>query len=203
MNQTAGGKDKMKLGRAGSVPNRFFSVNLKDMDSKVILWIIGLVIYFYIQSRKRKNQSEPDQQEEPPQPRPRPVSFEDLLREIQASREPAPPPPPPPVPQAEPEFIDYDDEKYREPTKDLEEESMASQPDAVSVQYEAGKSAAFQHTSLEESMTLEQTDMGYGKFRVYDKTETPAYVQVLAKEFQDKENLKKAFILKEILDRRF
>ena len=188
----------MKTEPAGRVPNRFFGLNLNDMDGKVILWIIGLVIYFYLQSRKRKAQASEEAPPEQTTTLP-PVSFEDLLREIQSSRNPKPAPPPPP---REP-VLDYDDEQYREEQVDLEEQAMVRQPAPAVAEYEAGKTAAFNRASLEETMTLEQTDVTFGKFRVYDKEEAPAYVRELAREFQDRENLKKAFILKEILDRKF
>ena len=194
----------MKTEPAGSVPNRFFGLNLNDMDGKVILWIIGLVIYFYLQSRKRKAQASEEAPPEPTTTLP-PVSFEDLLREIQASRNPQPSPKPAP-PRQEPEFeydFDYEDEKHREKQRDLEEEAMVNQAAPAVAEYEAAKTAAFNRASLEETMSLEQTDLTFGKFRVYDKEEKPAYVRELAREFQDRENLKKAFILKEILDRRF
>lgn len=169
------------------------------MDEKVIYWIVGLLIYYFIQSRKKSAGTEtPDTSESAPSsPPPRTISFEDLLREIEG-RKPAYEPEPERQ-QPEP-VMSYEEEVMQRPQPVLEQTNYTYQQEP---EFQKGLDEAFQRQSLEETMKLEQTPVQYARFKEYASDQRPAYAQVLAKEFEDRENLKKAFIMKEILDRRF
>lgn len=164
---------------------------------KVIIWIIGLLIYFYAQSRKAKKTEAPG--EEPkgqPQGSGRPISFEDLLREIQQSRKPEPARP------ASPEVVDYD-EDIREEAEPVEVVPARKRQEEVTAVYEAAKQAAFQRASLEDTVSLQEIPIAQGKFKGYEQESRPALATMIADDFKSPENLRKAFIMSEILNRRF
>lgn len=167
------------------------------MDEKLIYWIIGLVIYYFIQSRK-KTSLPPESPESPtPSPTYKPISFEDLLREIESgkpqSEEPRPAPADVPV-------VNYEEETRRKPEPVLERTDFVYQQESS---FEQGRQQAFGRASLEETLKRDDTTAPYTRFKEYETDTRPAYIQSIAKEFEDRENLKKAFIMKEILDRRF
>lgn len=175
------------------------------MEDNFWYWIIGLVIYFFLQ-KKKKDVSEPEGENSPdsaPLPQQgrtgRPVTFEDLLRDIQSKRAPEP------AREPEPEFDyeDFDDEPETVPPSQPLEQVEFQHKDSLYSSYEKARKDAFQHESLEETVKLEDTDVRYSRFKEYEKDERPAYVQELAREFADREKLRKAFILKEILDRKY
>lgn len=173
--------------------------------------MIVIVVTFLARNRK-KQQSEgtptfggDEPFNSPSQPTQKPVSFEDLLREIQASKPantPAPAPAKMPAPVKKAEYVDYDD--------DLEEEAVVERvdyrkrdQDRTFETYEKAKQAAFNRPSLEETMKITDTEVKFGQFKGYqqDNQVVPAHEYV--KDLQDPEGFKKAFILSEILNRKF
>jgi hypothetical protein len=177
-------------------------------------WIIYLVlglIYFFAKSRAKKSQqpnnSEPDyQQPTTTQSTGKPVTFEDLLREIQSAKAPAEPKPAP-KPYYEtpsyPKYEDYDDD-LKDEAKSLEEVSYDQRKDDnIYDVYEKAKQAAFQRPSLEETMKVEDTVVRFGQFKEYQHQEEPSLASLVAKDFQNPENVKKAFIMSEILRRKY
>lgn len=167
---------------------------------KVIIWIIGLLIYFYAQSRKAKKQV-PEAEEPSSQPRPgKTITFEDLLREIQQSRQPEPAPVPPPA--RTPEVIDYD-EDLREEAEPIEVIPAKNRQEEVTAVYEEAKRAAFQRASLEETVKLQEIPSLPGKFKEYEQVSRPAIAAAIAEDLRSPESARKAFILSEVLNRRF
>lgn len=177
-------------------------------------WIIYLVlglIYFFAKSRAKKPQQaengEPDyQQPTTSQSTGKPVTFEDLLREIQAAKAP-PEPKPEPKPYYEtpsyPKYEDYDDD-LKDEEKSLEEVGYDSRKDDnIYDVYEKAKQAAFQRPSLEETMKVEDTVVRFGQFKEYQQQEEPSVASLVAKDFENPENVKKAFIMSEILRRKY
>ncbi len=186
------------------------------MDSiQFWIWLIVIVVTFLARSKKKQSdESTPtfggdEPFNSPSQPTQKPVSFEDLLREIQASK-PAPSSPslPAPIPAKAPvtvkkqDYIDYDD--------DLEEEEVVERvdyrkrdQDKTFETYEKAKQAAFNRPSLEETMKIEDTVVKFGQFKGYQQESQAVPALAYVKDLQDPEGFKKAFILSEILNRKF
>ncbi len=175
------------------------------------IWLIIIVVSFLARNRKKKQEEgtptfggdEPFNS--PSQPTQKPVSFEDLLREIQASKPTSSPDPAPvkvPVTVKRAEYVDYDD--------DLEEEAVVERvdyrkrdQDRTFETYEKAKQAAFNRPSLEETMKLEDTEVKFGQFKGYQQDSQVVPALAYVKDLQDPEGFKKAFILSEILNRKF
>ena len=181
------------------------------MDFQFWVWLVIIVITLIARARKKKEQPPESIPSRPPvrrQSQPdipdsssRPLTFEDLLREIQASKTPKPATV---QPKKAYEVVDYDDdleEEYKEPKRidyDLNRE------DKVSEIYEESKRQAFARPSLEETMKLEDTNVTYAKFDEYKQPETRNTVtSAYLNDFKDPKGLKKAFVMSEILKRKF
>lgn len=174
------------------------------------IWLIVIVVTFLARSKKKPqpptSSGEPD--ETPPESKP--ISFEDLLREIQASKEPKPTPQPKvispkPILQPTPAstYTDYDDE-IEEEEQDLERVDYKKRDqDETFEAYEKAKLAAFNRASLEVTMKLEDTVVKFGQFKGYQPDTTVSVASIYVKDLQDPEGFKKAFILSEVLNRKF
>ena len=132
------------------------------------------------------------------------MTFEELLREIQASKNP-PQPPAPVVTKTEykpvkPLVVDYDDDIEQE-EKDLE--TIPADDNRSFELYEKAKREAFQRPSLEETMKLQDTVMKYSHFKEYDESAKRSVAKEVLQDFQDPEGFRKAFIMSEILKRKF
>lgn len=185
------------------------------MDEGIIKWIfygIIFVVYYFIKNRAKKNQqptdSIPDYQQPTSTTSNKPVTFEDLLREIQSAKAPKEPEPlPAPKPYYEapsyPKYEDYDD-KIEEEVKQLEEVNYDyRKKDNIYDVYEKAKQAAFNRASLEETMKVEDTVVRYGQFKEYERHEEPSLASQVAKDFENPENVRKAFVMSEILRRKY
>jgi hypothetical protein len=174
-------------------------------DYKWVIYVIA-ALYFILKSRKKK--SPPESEGKPfelPDTSTKPVTFEDLLREIQSTKTVAPPEPKPAPYQSKsyPTYEDYDDNIGKE-EKDLEEvDYNYRNQDKIYETYEKAKQAAFNRPSLEETMKVEDTVVRFGHFKEYDQQAPPSLASTLGKDLQDPENFKKAFILSEILTRKY
>lgn len=181
-------------------------------EVKIIFWIILGLIYLFARRKKaeppqRRSRPVEEQQEEAPQQHV-PKTFEELLREIQQMKEPAREPAPAPVyertpkPEPEPEVIDYEDNIEEEP-KDLVEPYEHRKHDKVYQAYEEAKAQAFYRPSLEETVKLEDTIVRFKQFKGYEKEERRNAAHEILREFQDPKGFRKAFIMSEILRRKF
>jgi hypothetical protein len=176
------------------------------------IWLIVIVVTFLVRNKKKQStEGTPtfggdEGLNRPSQPTQKPVSFEDLLREIQASKPAtAPPAPTPykmPAPAKRAGYVDYDD--------DLEEEAVAERvdyrqrdQDQTFQTYEKAKQAAFNRPSLEETMKISDTEVKFGQFKGYKQEDQVVPALAYVKDLQDPEGFKKAFILSEILNRKF
>lgn len=177
------------------------------MSDSFWIWVAIAVISFLSRVLKKKT---PEPAETSPEEAPdtnKPMTFEELLREIQATKAPAPPPPAPApvksVPAWKEETVDYDDNLEPE-EKDLETiGSSYKKDDAIYDVYERAKRDAFSRPSLEETAKLEDTVVRFAAFKGYQRNEQKSVVSQYKKDFQDPEGFKKAFIMSEILKRRF
>jgi len=182
------------------------------MDIQFWVWLIVIVITLIARANKKKPQTfDQDQRESPntpytpPDNTNKPVSFEDLLREIQAAKAPKPKPSPvvskPFVDTRQQDFEDYDDNLGDE-TKSLEQTDYYAD-DKIYETYESAKKAAFSRASLEETMKVEDTDVRFSQFKEYSKITTKSAAADYAKELQNPKSFKRALILSEILNKRF
>ena len=170
------------------------------MSVKILYLIIVAVVY--IVSRLRKSgESKPVAPRRDSSPSaPKPVSFEDLLREIQESKAPAPKP----VPAKTYDYVDYDDEidKNERPVLEKADFSYRNE-DKIYDTYEKAKQEAFYRPSLEETSRLSDTVVRFGQFKGYKQEEERSLAAEYAADLRNPESMKKAFILSEILNRRF
>lgn len=178
------------------------------MDIQFWVWLIVIVITLIARANKKKQPQsfDPEQREIPNTPTSdsKPVTFEDLLREIQASKAPKPKPvqvAPKQVPSRQYEVEDYDDNLGDE-NKSLERTDYYAN-DKFNETYENAKKAAFSRASLEETMKVEDTDVKFIQFKEYGKKEGQSIASQYAKELRNPQGMKKALILNEILNRRF
>jgi hypothetical protein len=173
------------------------------MDMQFWIWLIIIVVTLIARANKKKPQTfdqERTQNPSAPTQESKPVSFEDLLREIQASKAPKPVLKQVPVAPKQ-DFEDYDD-NLEEENKSLERAAPYSE-DRTYETYENAKKAAFSRASLEETMHIEDTEIKFGKFGEYSKVETKSVASQYAEELRSPQSFKRALILSEILNKRF
>lgn len=182
-------------------------------ELKIVFWIVVGLIYIISKARGKQKKQAGSEEDRTSAPESKPVSFEDLLLEIQQAKNPKVEPPiqqrpviQPAAPQRQAKPYDYQD--YDD---DIEEEAKAPEikrpnykaDDKIYDVYEEAKKQAFIKPSLEETMKLEDTVVSFDHFKGYkqEKVSTPGMSYL--KEFNDPEGFKKAFIMSEILKRKF
>ncbi len=183
-------------------------------EFKIIFWIIVGLIYIITKARgnQKKQVRPPDGQFD--QPEQKPISFEDLLREIQQAKNPKPESPPvqtKPVVQtttAQRPAKPYDYQDYDDDLEDEEKDQEVLKPsyksdDKIYDVYEEAKKQAFARPSLEETLKVEDTVVKFDQFKGYKKEKASSPGLSFLKEFNDPEGFKKAFIMSEVLKRKF
>jgi hypothetical protein len=172
-------------------------------DIKIIVWIVIGLIYLF--SRRKKAETPPRQarREEADEPtseqRPVPKSFEELLREIEGMKQPQAPPPRPQT-RYEP-VVDYDEDI---PEENLEEiKPTYRTDDEIYKTYQKAKEEAFYRPSLEETVKLSDTIVRFKQFKGYEKEVNRDFLAGYLKELRDPQGFKKAFIMSEILKRKW
>lgn len=182
------------------------------MDAQFWIYIIIGIIYFLSKLLKKPEQQPGETPENRPerrhaseagQPagdRPRQLTFEELLREITEGKQPQKTETRS-VPQ--PEYQSYEDD-LKDEAQSLEEVRYdARNDDEVFKAYERAKNQVFEQRSLEETMHLSDTDMGYGKFKAFEKQEKKRLSDNYIKILRNPEGLKQAVVMSEILKRKF
>jgi len=176
------------------------------MDIQFWIYVAIVVLSILAQARRKKRQQEELEREKQADgevnPQPKPLSFEDLLREIQQTRNP---PPPQPASRQADEWENYETVESEERSLEREEAVLKPQPvynNTVEI-YERAKAEAFNRASLEESMKVEDTDVRFGKFKVYEKAVENQPARAFAESFRDFDQFKKAFVMAEVLKPRF
>ncbi len=174
------------------------------MDIQFWIWLIVIVITLIARANKKKPPSyNPEPTDTPStETETKPVTFEDLLREIQAAKSPKPISytPKQEVPKQY-DFEDYDD-NLEEESKSLENTSYNAN-DTIYETYENAKKAAFSKASLEETMKVENTEVKFGQFKEFSKPQSKNLAAEYARELKNPKSFKKALILSEILNKRF
>ncbi|MEQ1584817.1 MAG: hypothetical protein ABL895_02995 [Cyclobacteriaceae bacterium] len=175
------------------------------MDTQFWIWLIVIVITLIARANKKKPQQpfeprKPDYRESAPDTTlDKPISFEDLLREIQAAKAPKPVAAPP---AKKYDFEDYDDD-IKEEAEVLERTDYRSE-DSIYETYDKAKRDAFSKASLEETLKVEDTVVKFEQQKGYQQVaDREAAVNEYVKELKNPTSFKKAFILSEILGRRF
>ena len=182
-------------------------------EFKIIFWIVVGLIYIITKVRgKQKKQANPREDTSETAPESRPVSFEDLLREIQQAKNPKAEPPVLQKPVLQPstaqrpakpyDYQDYDDDIEEEEKREVVRPDYKADDKIYDV-YEDAKKQAFVKPSLEETMKLEDTIMKFDQFKEYKQERVKSPGLAYFKEFSDREGFKKAFIMSEILKRKF
>lgn len=184
-------------------------------DIKIIIWIIIGLVYLFSRRKKKPVRTEPSRPVEADQeydaPAPKPVTFEELLREIQGMKKPAPAPRPipPPTSYEQPtgkkawEPYPYDVEGAPE-RKQLEDTNYDYRnEDKIYEVYENATKQAFVRPSLEETLKLEDTVVRFDQFKEYETAGKRSFLDEYVKELKNPKGFKKAFIMSEILQRRF
>lgn len=177
-------------------------------------WIYLIIAIIYLVSRAmKKAENQPkdigDQKPErqvnydslPPADKPKQLTFEELLREITEGKQPQKPAYE--TSRSETEVVDYDDQ-IKEEEQDLEDVDYNSRKkNKLYEEYEEAKRMAFERPSLEETMNVKDTDMRFGKFKVFEKDEKRNLLEEYTKDFRDPVGFKKAVVMSEILNRKF
>jgi len=168
------------------------------MSIKVILWIIIGIIYLISRVRKKPEAPAPKSAPLPSETETfdKPLTFDELLKEIQAAKQPKTQPTP-----AKSEYVDYDEE-IEEDAKPFQRVDYREE-DQIYETYEKAKQEAFHRPTMEETLKLENTIVRFGQFKSYVPDDQPSMAAVYAKDLKEPENVRKAFILSEILNRRF
>jgi hypothetical protein len=171
-------------------------------EIKIIIWVVLGIIYLISRARKKPAPgSAPKPAEDYSEEKP--VTFEELLKEIQASKAPKPLVQPAFEPVADYKTEDYDDDLSEEQQPLEKADYSYRNQDTIYETYENAKKEAFARTSLEESLKLENTIVRFGQFKGYEQHVRPSLASVYGKELRDQTNFRKAFILSEILNRKF
>ncbi|GIV35677.1 MAG: hypothetical protein KatS3mg032_0056 [Cyclobacteriaceae bacterium] len=158
---------------------------------------IGYVLYNWL---TRKRMPMPDRQSTPEDagntaPK-RQVTFEELLREITEAKEGKSPAGP-----TEVDVVDYDD-VFTDQIETLEELTPSVESVQFNEEYEKAKNMAFNRLSLEETAKLEDTQVSFNRFSVFEHTSSRNLLEEYTADLRDSEGLKKAVVLSEILNRK-
>jgi hypothetical protein len=181
-------------------------------ELKIIFWIVIGLVYLFARRKKAQPQVEDRTtgrrvEDEGPEPA-RPVTFEELLQEIQGMKKKEVPPPtisPVPVNRA-PANQEWEQEYDDEPKgkKQLEDTQYDYRDhDKIYDVYEKAKEQAFFRPSLEETVKLEDTIVRFKQFKTYEMDKRQILGEEFFKELKDPHGFKKAFIMSEILKKRF
>lgn len=169
------------------------------MDIQFWIWVIIIVITLIARATKKKAPQGPSPFDTATgEENTKPVSFEDLLREIQAAKAPKPVP----QPAKSYDFEDYDD-NLEDEIKPVERPNFNYNDDQIYETYEKAKSEAFNKASLEETMRVEDTVVRFAQFKGYQQVEESNSLNQYVQELKDPNGFKKAFIMSEILNRKF
>lgn len=178
-------------------------------DVQFWIYVIVGIIYLISRARKKKASESVDtpepreerrfQPQDAPQPSPQKgLTFEELLREISESKTTTQ------LPKPQAEYVDYD-EDLKEEEQDLEDVSgdYTKKDKAFYQTYEEAKRQAFNRPSLEETVKLKDTNMTFGKFKEFEVDTQSNPLNDYLNELKDPDGFKKAFVLSEVLQRRY
>ena len=181
------------------------------MDAQFWIYIVIGVIYFLSKLLKKPEdipgetpeKQAPGRQTQRGQPqteKPRQMTFEELLREITEGKQ-APTPEPQRRQEAQYESFDND---LGEEARSLERVDFDEAENArIFQKYEEAKNLANERMSLEETMHLEDTVVDFKRFAAFEKKTRRNVLQDYVNITRDRERLKQAIVMNEILKRKF
>jgi hypothetical protein len=202
----------------GSQPQnvRFFNYFTIFVVMEAKYWFYIIIGGIYVLSRFLKKSETPggntNENESPARDRqsphtghekPKTLTFEELLQQITEAKEgPKPVPATSARPVSDRQFqkVDYDDD-LKDEAEDLEEIETDYRKRFET--YEEGKKTAFNRRSLEETLSVQNTNMTFGKFAAFEQGTQRNLLDEYTKQFQDPEGLRKAIVMAEILNRKF
>jgi hypothetical protein len=187
------------------------------MEFKILIYVIIGVIYLLTRVLKKSdkkpgetskyNPTKPVEKFDLPTVKPsantstKQLTFEELLREITESKTSTSSPKP--SYGREPEVVDYDD-NLGEEEQDLEDVDYSyKKKDNIYELYERAKREAFVRPSLEETMSVTDTVVKFGKFKEFEQESRRDLIAEYLADFKDPEGFKKAVVMSEILKRKF
>lgn len=192
------------------------------MKAEIGNWVWLLVIIFGIISKFLSNDKKKSEREQPKEPSPTGTSFEELLEEIErqkkierqkrkpvAETHPIPLPAPKPVKSKEREKKEVKKETRAEPSRTLLDTAVPDYYDDTSRAYNQAIKNAFNYKSMEDTVSLEESLMlsdtipAYKKFAEYGTASEVSPAAQYARDLRNPQDLKKAIVLAEILNRRF
>ena len=153
------------------------------------IWVIVVVVTLIARARGKKRPPAPvERRPQYEQEEPKQMTFEELLKEIEAAKYP-----------------ERQSQRSGRPEPEPEPEvPVAKDPVKESFDlYEKAKAEAFQRPSLEETMKLSDTIVRFGQFKGYQQAAKPGLAREFAQELRNPQSFRKAFIMSEILSRRF
>ncbi len=170
-------------------------------ELKIIIWIVLGIIYLVSRARKKQiPNATPTPSDEDTEDKP--VSFEDLLKEIQGAKELKQQPKSTLEPVVEFKE-DYDDDLKTEEQPLEKTDYNYRDHDTIYETYEKARQEAFLRPSMEETLKLENTIVRFGQFKGYEQQQRPSLAREYGQDLKNPTNFRKAFILSEILNRRF
>jgi len=178
-------------------------------ELKILVWIVIGLVYLFARKKKKPVAPTPtrsvesyDEYRTPAFPS-KPMTFEDLLKEIEGSKKPEFIPKPIPESVYEVPSVNNYDEKIVE-KKPLEDTNYDYRKhDTIYETYDNATKYAFVKPSLEETMRLEDTIMRFKPFKEYELDPKQKFRKDLLNELKNPQSFKKAFIMSEILQRKF
>lgn len=172
------------------------------MMDNLQIWIYVILGIVYLIGKARKKPEQPPVSNRRSQnggpvvnEGPKTLTFEDLLKEITEAKMELP------KPEPSREFRGYDEELNEEVDSSKQDYEYVGQETYKS--FEQSKYEAFNHLSYEETMKLEDTDVKFGKFQAFEEDNKPSIAAQLAADFEDIDKVKRAFIMSEILNKKY
>lgn len=190
-----------------------------SMSIEVWIWLIIIVISLIARAGRKKKGAATREAANVPDahdPDAKPLTFEDLLREIQQSKKkPEPKPtiskPRPLIESRKPfvqetkqkqDYIDYDDD-IKEEEQTFKDTSLDYQNQGKTYEtYEKAKQEAFLRPTLEETSRVEDTDIRWRRFDEFAEHKEKVNFKFI-NQLRDPDGFKKAFILSEVLKRKY
>ncbi len=188
------------------------SVSLKGMDFQFWIWLIVIVITLIARANKKKAPAPPPEedsvgprrQSQPERPT-KGVTFEDLLREIQGEKALSRTPEPkvePSKPAKEYEITDYDDDIPDE-IQDLEDvDYKYNRDEEVLKNYKEAQKQAKLIEKADKSAKVGKI-VRSEHFKEYDLNKRKKPTFDFIEELKDPKGFKKAFIMSEILNKKY
>ncbi len=174
-------------------------------ELKIIVWIVIGLIYLFARRKKPAQPPVEARGEEQDIPETaKPMSFEELLQEIQGMKKEEVQPLPAKAIDRPPVKRDWEyngSTEGRNPVEDTQYDYR--EHDKIYDVYEDARKQAFLRPSLEETSKLSDTIVRFKQFKEYENEGKRNLAGEFFKELKEPQGFRKAFIMSEILKKRF